>query len=284
VGTYRAENFLEADVQKKFDVVVGNPPYQGVTKSSEKNNWQPIWPKFLTKSFNDLVKDSGFVCMVTPRTWASGSRNPVKQFFQKYHVHYLNMNVTHYFNIVGDVSSYVIQKSPNQGSVTIIDVNGEYLPVNLSRLHFVPFNITRLGLSIFQKLSKHNHPYKFTESKQRISEFQSGSRIIFLAGRNGAYTGRLFVENEKSDRHGIGQLAIIPDVSKSQAENLEHNLKSKLFVFLFDLLGGNRGLNRTWILNLLPELPSQVQMSDQEIYEHFGLTEEEIAYVEANVK
>jgi len=58
VGTYVVDNFLERDFKDmKFDVLLGNPPYQG---SNDKGTAQPkshnLWSKFIDKSI-DLTKD-----------------------------------------------------------------------------------------------------------------------------------------------------------------------------------------------------------------------------------
>lgn len=273
-----------AMTRMKFDVIVGNPPYQGSTNSKSGKNWQPIWPKFLAKVF-EVVAPNGFVSFITPRTWASGSRNPTKVYFKEKRIVYLNMNVTKYFNIVGDVSAYILQNCPADNTpTTIIDIEGNPLDVNLNVLNYIPFNITKLGLSIFQKAVLNTEHFVFVESKKVIAA-SVGPRIIFLAGRNGAYKGRLFVESINKGTTGIGQMAKLraPFTAKDAAI-LEQNLKLKVYSFLFNLLGGNRGLNRTWILNALPKIAFDKTMSDIDLYKRFGLTKEEIAYVEANVK
>jgi hypothetical protein len=53
------EKFLELDDNMKFDVVVGNPPYQD---SSGQNT---LYPKFYAKAVSLIVKD-GYIAMITP--------------------------------------------------------------------------------------------------------------------------------------------------------------------------------------------------------------------------
>ena len=49
----------------KFDVVIGNPPYQEVTGAA---NAKAIWPKFVEKSF-EICKEGGYVSLIHPSGW-----------------------------------------------------------------------------------------------------------------------------------------------------------------------------------------------------------------------
>jgi hypothetical protein len=48
----------------KFDVIVGNPPYQTETAG----NSRPIWDKFVKKSFS-ILNDNGYLTLVHPAGW-----------------------------------------------------------------------------------------------------------------------------------------------------------------------------------------------------------------------
>jgi hypothetical protein len=59
----------------KFDVVVGNPPFQPAIKKrgNGKGSANKIWQKFVEKVFVGLLNDDGHVLMVTPSKWRDGN-------------------------------------------------------------------------------------------------------------------------------------------------------------------------------------------------------------------
>ena len=50
----------------KFDVVLGNPPYQSNNNKSNK-----LWPSFIEKSIS-LLSENGYLGLVTPISWLRG--------------------------------------------------------------------------------------------------------------------------------------------------------------------------------------------------------------------
>ncbi len=58
-GSYIVGNFLKELVEMKFDVIVGNPPYQDAVGQNT------IYPKFYAKSIS-LLKEDGYLAMITP--------------------------------------------------------------------------------------------------------------------------------------------------------------------------------------------------------------------------
>jgi len=73
---------------KKFDVIIGNPPYnQGGIRShtgkhlGEKN--KTVWPLFIKKSFEWLKKD-GFLVFINPLSWLKKSHSVHNILLEKY--------------------------------------------------------------------------------------------------------------------------------------------------------------------------------------------------------
>lgn len=66
---------LERDFVVKFDVVVTNPPYNPAVKKIGKGSGSgnKIWHRFVERIFCELIKDNGYVLMVTPSKWRDGN-------------------------------------------------------------------------------------------------------------------------------------------------------------------------------------------------------------------
>ena len=65
---YVHADFLTWEPNMKFDVVIGNPPYQG--GNFGKAVYKSLWPLFWAKSFL-LVKPGGVISLITPLTWCA---------------------------------------------------------------------------------------------------------------------------------------------------------------------------------------------------------------------
>jgi hypothetical protein len=63
---YVQADFLTWEPEMKFDVIIGNPPYQRPREI--RNVGTPLWPEFIEKSIQ-LVEEGGFVSLVVPFTW-----------------------------------------------------------------------------------------------------------------------------------------------------------------------------------------------------------------------
>jgi len=78
-STYGFENvftadFLEWITEMRFDVVIGNPPFQGNGNNGSHGKWQKF---FITAV--DLAKEDGHICLITPHwhNWACPSSEPL---------------------------------------------------------------------------------------------------------------------------------------------------------------------------------------------------------------
>ena len=123
------EDSLTKGWNMKFDVVIGNPPFQESKKNGKrKDQASNLWSKFWSKSFS-LTKKDGIIAFITPTTWTSpsadlkgkdkiGKMNRLWDIFNRY-TSYANItDVAQHFPGVGSSFGYVIvDKTGNQGLV-----------------------------------------------------------------------------------------------------------------------------------------------------------------------
>jgi hypothetical protein len=119
VGTLRKmpyNQLLKTGSGMKFDVIVGNPPFQKSDKSGRDDD--NLWPKFLELAHKS-VKPGGYIGMVSPASWGSLGTNDQepgsqlrKNHFSPYQVLYVDLTASRHFPKIGSTfSSYVIRSA-----------------------------------------------------------------------------------------------------------------------------------------------------------------------------
>jgi len=113
------ENFLFWETEMKFDVIVGNPPFQESKEDGDrKDQASNLWSKFWAKSFK-LTKPDGIIALITPTSWLSPSadlkgtdkidrEDRLWNVFNKYTSHANVNDVSKHFQGVGSSFGYVI--------------------------------------------------------------------------------------------------------------------------------------------------------------------------------
>ena len=82
-------DIYKESIDMKFDVVVGNPPYQ-IKVGPRKT--EPIWDKFVFKGF-DLLNENGFLMLIHPSGWRNvdGRFKKVQELLKSKKLTYLEM-------------------------------------------------------------------------------------------------------------------------------------------------------------------------------------------------
>jgi hypothetical protein len=164
-------NFLEWSIKtnKKFNVIIGNPPYNEGGTGRTTGSRQPFWPKFIDSSMI-LLEQNGYLLFITPKGWRkpyniNNSKNIGRillNFINEGSMYYINMtdiNIPNFPPI--DYYIYTKQKKIN----TIIDssfnnINTIGYSVNLNKLidnsktNFLPSIMNTHIMSILSKLFK----------------------------------------------------------------------------------------------------------------------------------
>ena len=157
----------------KFDVIVGNPPFNKggikscsgkyLNKNGEKNI--TVWPRFVKKSFENL-KEEGFLILIHPLSWLKKCHSIHNVLLEKYII-YLKLwdNAQSKICINGEIplSVYILQNINNltELKTKVITELKRYSCYNTS-LVYLDKNISiPLGcFNIYNKLSKFIDKYK----------------------------------------------------------------------------------------------------------------------------
>jgi site-specific DNA-methyltransferase (adenine-specific) len=298
VGQYEACDFLKKEFKMKFDVVVGNPPYQSNNGSGTLSGSGPssLWGKFVFTALESL-KDSGFMSFVTPDGIFSSSNDKFSAFKgTKIKFNVLSINdVTSSFSVGQSIVSWTLQKSPYLGNTTL---NGQ--SVDLAILPVIPKDHVNIYLKIVNSTEpKLNFSTAGQINPKNVSDSVSISTPHMLNSN-----GKLRFSNETSSIHHqpkvmIGQLSKWQPIFSSnmsatpstmrmlvldqcEGENLVKLLNLKIYKFADSLLRVSGRI--TWSINTLPKVDLTRSWTDAELYQHFNLTQEEIDYIEKTVK
>ncbi len=145
-GSFLDENFLETMKNwgvSKFDVVVGNPPYQELKSGNKKS--QSIWDKFVERTFKYLNND-GYICYIHPSGWRDidGLFKQTQKLMIDKEILYLSIHNEKdgikYFKADTRFDYYVLKNRKNTGDfITLVRCqDGKMEKSNLCGMEFIP--------------------------------------------------------------------------------------------------------------------------------------------------
>ena len=129
----------------KFDVIVGNPPYNAPQDDNgeKRGGGDTLWDKFVLKSMN-FLKDKGYLCLVHPMGWRSPAGNyvSIKSLIMANNLLFLSVNDAKKglktFGAGTAYDYYICQKSKYGKKTEIQDFDGNKVIVDLTDWQFIP--------------------------------------------------------------------------------------------------------------------------------------------------
>ena len=292
----------------QFDVVATNPPFQDYT--NKKKTQHKLWINFTKEAFNKWLKPDGLLLQVSPSSFLSPSSKVLKLFQQKV-VEFLRLDVKEYFPTVNSTFAYysVINRDSDGEYTNIVNERGVFTKKIDDNIFYLPNDFCEESLSIHSKVifnkndrlevkydyvtchnvlihrndtisktetEKHIYPIYHTNKQiwysQVRQEWADKKKVMWT--RSG-YTKPFYDDGKYG---GTDMMYYVIVDSDEEGLNLLHNLQSKLMQYILKTAKWS-GVGNEKVFNSLPNLPIDRKLSDEDIFNLFNLTEEEISYV-----
>lgn len=294
----------------KFDVVMTNPPFQDTL--NRKKTPHKLWIDFTLSIFDRLLVDGGSLLQVSPASFASPS-NVVLDLMTRNQTHILRLDTQHHFpDVASTFSDYWIEKSLNDDRPTIVRAAGEEFSLELdSAVAYLPNDLCRISLAIHGKCmfnfseklnvewdyvvahnirrydpvpslveerdSLHPHPVFHTNRSTWWSSIrQDWASVPKVMWTRSGYTKPFF---DAGQLGGTDMVYYIRVESSREGEVLAGNLNTKLLQYIYKTAKWS-GFGNERVFSALPNIPRDVLLSDDEMFAFFGLSQEEVDYVE----
>lgn len=136
--------FKKINIDIKFDIILGNPPFQYKEPQNKKS--QTIWYLFIKRSYEELLKDKGYLLFVHPSGWRDidGDYREIFNYIKMSNLIYLSMNSfkegQRIFGGSGtNFDYYLVQNIKTNNNITNInDIDNKEYKINLNNFDFVP--------------------------------------------------------------------------------------------------------------------------------------------------
>jgi site-specific DNA-methyltransferase (adenine-specific) len=325
---------LEEVFNMKFDVIIGNPPYQLSDGSGKGAGAVPIYQKFVEQAKKLTPR---YLSMIIPSRWFAGGRNLDE--FRDEMLKDNRIRIVHDFlnasdcfpgiSLEGGVC-YFLWDRDNKGDCKVITHEGEKVTSEMERplLEYGHETFIRHNEAIpilHKVLSKKEESFSKGVSREKPFGFRtffygeekkSKDAIKLYANKKIGYVKRTEITQNQhlinhykiyiSMAYGMGNmkpyqvinkpilgepescctetyLVIGPYQTKKQAENAISYIKTKFFRFLV-LLRKNTQHAARGVYEFVPAQDFNEPWTDNKLYSKYGLTKDEITFIESMVR
>lgn len=181
--------------EKKFDIIIGNPPYQKSMESHEKRGTnagrQTLWDKFIVAGFSILNKN-GYLAFITPNSWRGlGKLGHLWDILKQKSILYLHIygmqEGIKQFGASTRFDLFVIQNAENKDGkykTTVIDEIGGHHHMELARWPFFP-----------------NYAYK--QIREILTTPDKGLKVMYDTNYHTQHTNEMRSEKTKEFKYPV---------------------------------------------------------------------------------
>ena len=322
----------------KFDVIVGNPPYQMSDGGSGTGiSAKPIYQLFVEQSVKLLPK---YLCLIIPSRWFAGGKG-LDEFrdsmLNNQHIRYLvdypkSLDCFPGVDIAGGVCYFMIDKQYKGDCLLTTRINDKESSKMRKLNEFEIFVRDSIGIDIIHKI-KHftcsfmnsvvysRNPFGFFSSERGGVKSSTNNLKLFSSGGIG-YVNiesvtknrelinkfKVFIGKVNPDRGGVnnardGKMNVITKISVispkelftetylllgvfdslEEANNCASYFKTKLARFLISLTLTSMNITKE-SFQFVPLQDFSHPWTDEMLYKKYGLTQEEIAFIESMIR
>ena len=307
-------------INMKFDVVVGNPPYQ-MNHSNSNKRAEKLWTKFIEKS-HSLTKLNGYISLVTPTSWLSGSKNIKKGSYGVMDLFNENNLLTIvkgfvFPNVSVSTHYWVLQKNNNYQNTEVIDsVTNETFTIDI-RNGFYPSDLDEVKTNIIQKIFN-MESFEWLPATSMYTKWRKGAtneetidNSIRTYVKGGNFENVQFAYFREECKPGLNSIkkVIVPlsgaekfspyiDINcepfccdsyvfpikeeNATIESVSSVFYSKLFKFLVQNYRTS-GFVQYPVIKRLPKLDLSRMWTDEDIFNYVGLNDNEKVYINENL-
>ena len=304
-------DFITFDNNKKYDLIVANPPYAKMLdngKRASKNH--NLIKDFIEKALSQL-KPHGYLLFITPDNWMSyADRNLLIEIITSLQIIHLDIhNAKKYFKKIGSSFTwYIIENSPFYKNIdisgiwkkkeyisSVISKQRKYIPLLYNNIvqNILSKTIDNIALKKFEiKTSSYLHKYTKAEfinnQKTDIYKYKlihTPSQIVYSSIPHKFQEGyKIFISttdkyNVFIDNCGMTQsIVFILCSNEEEAKKYLEILQHPLYLFINNICRwGN--FNNIRILQSFPIPTIEYSGNHQEIYDNFNIIKEEIEFI-----
>jgi hypothetical protein len=289
-------NFLEINIDMKFDVIVGNPPYDAPLNQNKQT--KKIWQEFIHKAL-DLLNANGTLSLLCPPSWILSNDAKLKKVRNRIignNITHLRLGVQEYFPTVDiQIAYFILQQKPYEKITKFID-QGETDSTDINLEHGIPLKpeeqyrndlVDKIIQSSQDKYKWSSYGEDIKKSTDAAQKLNQNNKLLKLIIN---YSKAYYSENAKDHnmpitRDPINNLQVCLTV-KTKNEGLKHKswLHSKAIRWFANNFKrrGQTGFCDAVKRQVIPKFKTQL-WTNGEVYKVLKLNDKEISYIESNL-